>query len=183
MMKITSLFVVMGMLAPPVMAGAADQSSPPSPPPADQQQVQDTTNKGTTEGGLEEITVTATRRSESIEKVPISINALGQDELTAGSIKDIGDLDAVTPGLQFGNLAFPSTLDLISVRGLVPLFGASTVGIYLDDTPIQGRLSSDGNVGNPYPAVFDLNRIEVLRGPQGTLFGAGSGAGNIPNIT
>ena len=182
-MKFTSLFLVMGMLAPPVMASAADQSSPASPPSADQQQVPDTTNKGTTEGGLEEITVTATRRSESIEKVPISINAIGQDDLTAGSIKDIGDIAAVTPGLQFGNLAFASTLTLISIRGLDSLFGASTVGIYLDDTPLQGRLSSDGNVGNPYPAVFDLNRIEVLRGPQGTLFGAGSEAGNIRYIT
>lgn len=179
-MKSASLFLVLGILAPALMAAAAEPSSPASPAPADQ--VQDT-NKGGTEGGLEEITVTATRRSESVEKVPISINAIGQDELTAGSIKDIRDIASVTPGLQFGNLAFASTLTLISIRGLDSLFGASTVGVYLDDTPIQGRLSSDGNVGNPYPAVFDLNRIEVLRGPQGTLFGAGSEAGNIRYIT
>jgi outer membrane receptor protein involved in Fe transport len=183
MMKLTSLFLVIGMLAPPVIAAGAESTSPAIAAPADQ--VQDANKGGTVDdqSRLEEITVTATRRSQSVEKVPISINALGQDELRAGSIKDIGDIAAVTPGLQFGNLAFASTLTLISIRGLNSLFGASTVGIYLDDTPIQGRLSSDGNVGNPYPAVFDLNRIEVLRGPQGTLFGAGSEAGNIRYIT
>jgi iron complex outermembrane receptor protein len=182
-MKFTSLFLMMGILVPPVMAAAAEPSSPARPALADQ--VQDANKGGTVDDGtrLEEVTVTATRRQESVEKVPISINAIGQDELTAGSIKDIGDIASVTPGLQFGNLAFASTLTLISIRGLDSLFGASTVGIYLDDTPIQGRLSSDGNVGNPYPAVFDLNRIEVLRGPQGTLFGAGSEAGNIRYIT
>jgi iron complex outermembrane recepter protein len=132
---------------------------------------------------LQEITVTATRRSESVEKVPISINALSQDDLTQGAIKSISDIASVTPGLEFGYLGYASTLTEISIRGMDSLFGASTVGLYLDDTPIQGRLSSDGNVGNPYPAVFDLNRIEVLRGPQGTLFGAGSEAGNIRFIT
>jgi iron complex outermembrane receptor protein len=165
-MKLAPLFLGLGIVVPPVMAATTD----PSP-------------AGDDETRLEEVTVTATRRQESVEKVPISINAIGQDELAAGQIKDIGDIAAVTPGLQFGNLAFASTLTLISIRGLDSLFGASTVGIYLDDTPIQGRLSSDGNVGNPYPAVFDLNRIEVLRGPQGTLFGAGSEAGNIRYIT
>jgi iron complex outermembrane receptor protein len=182
-MKFTSLFLVLGLVASPVMASAADPSSPDRPVPADQ--VRDANKGGTVEDEtrLEEVTVTATRRQESVQKVPISINAIGQDELNAGSIKDIGDIASVTPGLQFGNLAFASTLTLISIRGLDSLFGASTVGIYLDDTPIQGRLSSDGNVGNPYPAVFDLNRIEVLRGPQGTLFGAGSEAGNIRYIS
>jgi iron complex outermembrane recepter protein len=177
MKVITSLFAA-GVLGANV--AAAD------PPAASTEagQVANSTGEQVDAGSrLEEITVTATRRQESVEKVPISINAIGQDELASGQIKDIGDIAAVTPGLQFGNLAFASTLTLISIRGMDSLFGASTVGIYLDDTPIQGRLSSDGNVGNPYPVVFDLNRVEVLRGPQGTLFGAGSEAGNIRYIT
>jgi iron complex outermembrane receptor protein len=137
-MKFTSLFLVLGLVASPVMASAADPSSPDRPVPADQ--VRDANKGGTVEDEtrLEEVTVTATRRQESVQKVPISINAIGQDELNAGSIKDIGDIASVTPGLQFGNLAFASTLTLISIRGLDSLFGASTVGIYLDDTPIQG---------------------------------------------
>jgi iron complex outermembrane receptor protein len=138
---------------------------------------------GEERGKLQEITVTATRRSESLDKVPISINALSQQDLAQADIKNISDLTTVTPGLQFGPLGYASTLTLISIRGLDSLFGASTVGIYLDDTPIQGRLSSDGNVGNPYPQVFDLKRVEVERGPQGTLFGSGSEAGTVRFIS
>jgi len=132
---------------------------------------------------LEEITVTATRRSESLERVPISINALSQADLVQADIKSIGDLATVTPGLSFGLNGYASLLTIVSIRGLESIFGASTVGVYIDDTPIQGRLSSDGNVGNPYPSVFDLKRVEVERGPQGTLFGAGSEAGAVRFIT
>ena len=132
---------------------------------------------------LEEIVVTATRREESLSRVPVSIAALSQEEIAAGAIKSIEDIASVTPGVQFQRDGYAATLSLISIRGLDSLFGASTVGIYVDDTPIQSRLSSDGNVGNPYPALFDLNRIEVLRGPQGTLFGAGSEMGNVRFIS
>jgi len=181
-MKFISLIFLSGTLATCALSIAAEPQPATGVTRADQ--AAEANKAGVAEGTqLEEVTVTATRRSESVEKVPISINAIGQEELAAGAIKDIGDVAAITPGLQFGNLAFASTLNLISIRGLNSLFGASTVGVYLDDTPIQGRLSSAGNVGNPYPIVFDLNRIEVLRGPQGTLFGAGSEAGNIRYIS
>jgi outer membrane receptor protein involved in Fe transport len=129
---------------------------------------------------LEEVTVTATRREESIEKVPISVSALTGQDLERAGIKELGDIAAVTPGLQFTipGQSF-STINVVSIRGLNTLGGASVVGIYLDDTPIQGRLSPVGNVGTPLPILFDLNRVEVERGPQGTLFGAGSEAGTI----
>jgi outer membrane receptor protein involved in Fe transport len=132
---------------------------------------------------IEDIVVTATRRSESLDRVPISIQALSQEDLTQGAIKTIGDIASVTPGMTFQLQGYASTLTVISIRGLESLFGASTVGVYLDDTPIQGRLSSDGNVGNPYPALFDLKRVEVERGPQGTLFGSGSEAGTVRFIS
>jgi iron complex outermembrane recepter protein len=138
-----------------------------------------------TEPKLQEITVTATRREESVEKVPISVEALSGKDIDQAGIKDIADLAAVVPGLQFEVPgAGYSTISSISIRGLNTATGASVVGVYLDDTPIQGRLSPVGNVGNPYPVLFDLNRVEVERGPQGTLFGAGSEAGTlrfIPN--
>jgi iron complex outermembrane receptor protein len=133
---------------------------------------------------LEEITVTATRRSESIQRVPISIDAIGQNELTESGINDIADLAAVTPGLQYATPnGYLSSITSISIRGMNTDTGASVVGVYLDDTPIQGRLSPLGNVGSPSPLVFDLNRVEVERGPQGTLFGAGSEAGTVRFIT
>src|SRR6266403_907446 len=133
---------------------------------------------------LEEVTVTATRREESVEKVPISILALSEKDLAASGIKDIADIAAVTPGLQFaapyGSI---STLTAISIRGLNTLAGPSLVGIYLDDTPIQVRLSVISNFGSPYPGLFDMNRVEVERGPQGTLFGASSEAGAVRFIS
>jgi iron complex outermembrane receptor protein len=139
---------------------------------------------------LEEITVTATRRAESVEKVPISIVALSEKDLAAGGIKDIADIAAVTPGLQFaapyGSI---STVTAISIRGFNTLAGESLVGVYLDDTPIHVRLSTITNFGSPYPGLFDMKRVEVERGPQSTLFGAGSEAGavrfisNSPSLT
>jgi outer membrane receptor protein involved in Fe transport len=172
--------MAIGVLVPPGAAIAAD----PSQPEAQGASINAAPAAATpTESGsdvqLEEITVTATRRSESVEKVPISIKALTAEDMAEAGIKNISDIASVTPGVNFQLDGFSSTLTVISIRGLESLFGASTVGVYLDDTPIQSRLSSDGNIGNPYPAVFDLNRVEVERGPQGTLFGAGSEAGTV----
>jgi iron complex outermembrane recepter protein len=141
-------------------------------------------------GGLEEIIVTATRRAESVQNVPISIQAFAKDELSQGYIKSIDDISALTPGLQFAvPNGFSSAFTTISIRGLNTNTGPPTVGLYLDDTVISSRLSGTANQGNVYPIVWDLERIEVNRGPQGTLFGAGAEAGavrfiqNQPSLT
>jgi iron complex outermembrane recepter protein len=157
---------------------AAEQGTGPSPPASS------STSEEEQPSLLQEVVVTATRRAESVEKVPLSINALSQDELAAGGIKDIADIAAITPGLQYSlPNGFSSANPAISIRGLNTNTGASTVGIYLDDTPLQTRASSLANQGSPFPFVFDLNRVEVARGPQGTLFGAGAEAGTVRFIT
>lgn len=135
------------------------------------------------EGGLQEIVVTATRREESVEKVPISIQALDHEQLTQYGIKDITDLAAMVPGLQFSTFGGATNYTSVAIRGFNTMVGASTVGIYLDETPLQGRMSPLGSVGFIFPLVFDLDRIEVLRGPQGTLFGASSESGAVRFIT
>jgi iron complex outermembrane receptor protein len=133
---------------------------------------------------LEEIIVTATRRDEKVQNVPISIQAFGTDQLNAGFIKSIDEIAALTPGLQFAvPNGFSSAFTTISIRGLNTNTGPPTVGLYLDDTVISSRLSGTANQGNVYPYVFDLNRVEVERGPQGTLFGAGAEAGTVRFIT
>jgi iron complex outermembrane receptor protein len=133
---------------------------------------------------LEDIIVTATRREQTVQSVPISINAFGQDELAQGYIKSIDDIAALTPGLQFAiPNGFSSAFTTIAIRGLNTNTGPPTVGLYLDDTVISSRLSGYTNQGNAYPYVFDLNRVEVERGPQGTLFGAGAEAGTVRFIT
>jgi iron complex outermembrane recepter protein len=133
---------------------------------------------------LEEVTVTATRREESVLKVPISIDALSQDDLTARGAVSIADISALTPGLQF-DLAYPgiSTYTTIAIRGMNANIGASVIGVYIDDTPIMVRLPANGGAGAAFPVVFDFNRVEVDRGPQGTLFGASSEGGAVRFIT
>ena len=70
----------------------------------------------------------------------------------------------------------------INIRGIDSQAGTSTTGIYIDDTPMQSRHIGFGAV-NVFPALFDLERVEVLRGPQGTLFGAGAEGGVVRFIT
>jgi iron complex outermembrane receptor protein len=129
-------------------------------------------------GGLQEIVVTATRHEESLSKVPISITALTQENMDIRGIKDILDVARFTPGLNVDN----SGTSNISIRGIASTGGAGTTGIYIDDTPIQMRALAF-NPDETLPKSFDMDRVEVLRGPQGTLFGAGSEGGTVRYIT
>ena len=128
-------------------------------------------------GALEEIVVTATRREESISKVPISITALNQDSLDQKGIRDFSEMVRFTPGVSIDT----SGTNAISIRGISSSGGAGTTGIYIDDTPIQMR-ALGFNPDDTLPKTFDLDRVEVLRGPQGTLFGAGSEGGTVRYI-
>ena len=128
--------------------------------------------------GLEEITVTATRREESISRVPISITAITQDAIDQKGIKDFSDVARFTPGVAFD----AGQTNQISIRGISSSGGSGTTGIYIDDTPIQVR-SLGFNSDDTLVKLFDLDRVEVLRGPQGTLFGAGSEGGTVRYIT
>jgi outer membrane receptor protein involved in Fe transport len=128
-------------------------------------------------GGLEEIVVTATRREESINKVPISITAMSQDDLDQKGIRDFTDIVRFTPGVSIDT----SGTNAISIRGISSSGGAGTTGIYIDDTPIQMR-ALGFNPDDTLPKTFDLDRVEVLRGPQGTLFGSGSEGGTVRYI-
>jgi outer membrane receptor protein involved in Fe transport len=128
--------------------------------------------------GLEEITVTATRREESISRVPISITAISQDMLDQKGIKDFADVARFTPGVAFDT----SQTNQISIRGISSSGGSGTTGIYIDDVPIQVR-ALGFNSDDALVKLFDLDRVEVLRGPQGTLFGAGSEGGTVRYIS
>jgi iron complex outermembrane recepter protein len=133
---------------------------------------------------LQEITVTATRRPEEINKVPVNITAYTPELMDDQGVRQIDDLARLTPDLQFTHTsgAAGNNSSNIAIRGVFSDVGAATTGIYIDDTPIQMR-----NVGywnaNAFPQVFDLERVEVLRGPQGTLFGAGAEGGAVRFIT
>src|SRR6202048_2737402 len=129
-------------------------------------------------GPLTEIVVTATRHEESLSKVPISVTAMTQEALDIRGVKDFQDVARFTPGVRIDNTGTNN----IAIRGISSSGGAGTTGIYIDDTPIQIRALAF-NPDDTLPKNFDIDRIEVLRGPQGTLFGAGSEGGTVRYIT
>jgi iron complex outermembrane recepter protein len=139
-------------------------------------------------GALEEVVVTATRRSERLQDVPISVTAFSQEKMDAQGLRSIDDVTRSAPGVTFSRNGTGSSANYndessdISIRGIDSAAGTSTTGIYVDDTPIQSRHIGFGAV-NAFPALFDLDHVEVLRGPQGTLFGAGAEGGVVRFIT
>src|SRR5271156_1853654 len=132
---------------------------------------------------LQEIVVSATRvGEESIEKIPMAISVISPAALDAKGLSGISDFVGELPSVNLQSVS-PGE-NTISMRGLVTAEvnptnaqQRSLVALYLDD-------SSIGQEGfNPDLHVYDLERIEVIRGPQGTLYGAGSMAGTIRLIT
>ena len=132
--------------------------------------------------GLEEIVVTAERRAGTVQSTPISITAISGEELQAHGISSVGELGAETPGISEHNSG-PGQTEY-EIRGISSSGGSyPTVGFYLDDVPLtpaaqglEGKVVID-------PNLYDLNRVEVLRGPQGTLYGSSSMGGTIRLIT
>lgn len=147
-------------------------------------QAQDSADTGASAGQLEEIIVTAARREENQQKVAISVSAYTQKTLDERGVRTIDDIARLTPGVTFSRArgAGSATAD-ISIRGISSDAGSGATGVYIDDTPIQSRLVVGGIGSSAFPAIFDLERVEVLRGPQGTLFGAGSEGGTVRFIT
>lgn len=135
-------------------------------------------------GGLDEIIVTAQRRTERLQDVPISVSVYSQAAMDSQGVRSVDDIARLTPGVSFSRGAINNNSDSsdIAIRGIDSTAGAATTGIYIDDTPIQSRHLSFGTF-NAYPQLFDIDRVEVLRGPQGTLFGSGSEGGTIRFIT
>ncbi|WP_454828162.1 TonB-dependent receptor [Pseudoxanthomonas wuyuanensis] len=127
---------------------------------------------------LDSVTVTASKRTTLIEKTPIAISAITQETLSDLGALDIKDYAAQVPGLRI-QYNGPGS-QRISLRG-VNAAGEATVGTYYDETPISGStgVSSDAGGRAPDMPLFDVDRIEVLRGPQGTLYGASSMGGAI----
>jgi len=126
---------------------------------------------------LEEVIVTATRREETVNRVPINMVVWTQDAMEASGVKGMGELALLTPAMQFqpspGTTGVSTYLVMRGVTGR----NASTTGVYVDDTPIP-PLWGD-TVLYSFPFTFDLERVEVLRGPQLQLFGEGNQGGAV----
>ncbi|WP_346837871.1 TonB-dependent receptor [Microbulbifer sp. SAOS-129_SWC] len=131
---------------------------------------------------LEEVIVTATRRAQSVQDIPYNISAVAGDDLEAAQVTDAAEMMRSIPGLTVVDRGYRNsgTVNGVIIRGMnvdsgangdVPLSAVPTVATYVDDTPLYGNF-----------ILKDIERVEVLRGPQGTLYGSGSLAGTVRYI-
>lgn len=131
---------------------------------------------------IEEVIVTATKRSENLSEIPMTISVLGQDDIEVQGINDAGDIARRIPGLVH-NQAGKNLVPNFSLRGIAvttnPEIVNTPVSTYLDDFPITSSNSST----NPEPNLYDVERVEVLKGPQGTLYGSGTLGGIVRVVT
>ena len=132
---------------------------------------------------LEEIVVTASRREQSLQDVPASVAVLDPETYSLGGLNSLTDVTKYVPGVNFNSNGAPG-LGSITVRGVANVFSTASVGIYVDDVPYGSatafaegaNLALDNLLGN-------VERVEIIKGPQGTLFGASSMGGALRYIT
>jgi iron complex outermembrane recepter protein len=131
---------------------------------------------------VQEVVVTAQRFVSTVQNTPISVSAVTGDQLDAAGITSIEDLAHDIPGLSMRS-AGPGQTEY-EARGLASSGGsAPTVGFYLDDIPLTPPATSQTGKVVIDPNLYDIDRIELLRGPQGTLYGSGSMGGTVRVIT
>ena len=156
-------------------AQRADQPQSPSPSP----------REGRGEEKLQEIVVTANRRRQTLEEVPYSITAVSADQIARTGVTDLASLARQVPGLSMYDWGVRNTAEMFpiirgvnasgptAIQGGFHTIEQAPVGTYIGNSPINGYFQFD-----------DIQRVEVLRGPQGTLYGAGALGGAlrvIPN--
>jgi outer membrane receptor protein involved in Fe transport len=131
---------------------------------------------------LEEIVVTAEKRESTVQRTPVSITAITGQEIRNHGLITLNDVMAEVPGVA--SVATEPTQTVFIIRGLSSGGGESpTVGFYLNDVPLTPPAQSENGKFEIDPNLYDLARVEVLRGPQGTLYGAGSMGGTIKLVT
>lgn len=129
------------------------------------------------QASLEEVVVTAQKREESMQDIPVAVSALGESALEQSGFDGVQDLSYMVPSLQFGNLGPVAFLNIRGI-GSADTFAGSDPGV---------AMHLDGvYIGRPVGAIFnafDTERVEVLRGPQGTLYGRNATGGSVNLIT
>ena len=154
-------------------AASAADAGPESSPSVPQQNGASTTE-------LAEVVVTAQKREENARSIPLSISAVSAEDLASNHIQNFADLTRAVPNLSFSSLGGEG-LSNLEIRGISSQAGTATVAVYLDDVSLTTRNLYTG--GAAEPRIFDLDRVEVLRGPQGTLYGASALGGTIKFVT
>lgn len=131
----------------------------------------------------DEIVVTAQKREQNLQDVPISISVVTGDDLQQQGAASLTDYAGYVPGMQVSSAGTPGQ-STITLRGVAPLSASQTVGIYLDDAPVgSSSIYNRAGVFSLDLLPYDVERVEVLRGPQGTLYGASSIGGLVKYVT
>lgn len=131
------------------------------------------------EASLGAIVITAQKRKEDVRKVPVSVSVVSGNSIAENHIASLEDLSRSVPNVSVSTQA-GAGLGTLEMRGVSSQAGSATTSIYLDDVSLTTRnLYSQGSAE---PRFFDIDRVEVLRGPQGTLYGASSLGGTIKFI-
>jgi len=127
---------------------------------------------------LEELVVTALKHDTLLQDTPMAITVISGESLSSVGARSLADYFRQSPGLQLVNNG--TTLQRVVIRG-VQSPGEATTGVYYDETPVTGPAGSQADAGASQPDInlFDIQRVEVLRGPEGTLYGAGSMGGTL----
>lgn len=139
-------------------------------------QTADTTSLG-------EVIVTAQKRAQDVRSVPASVSVVGAEQLENFHVTQLSDVAGYVPGLQVTSLGTPGQ-QFISLRGIAPISPGANVGTYVDETPLGSSGIFQREVQFQLDLLpYDVERLEVLRGPQGTLYGAGSMGGLLKYVT
>ncbi len=170
-MSFRSVKAARGVVAASALAIAlpalAQEAAPAAPPDAAQ-------------SGIEEIIITSTKREQNLQEVPIAVSAFTADDLTARGVDEVEELEEISPSIQMNTSNSTSNGGTIRIRGMGTTGNnpglESAVGSFVDGV-YRSR------AGQTFGDLLDIERVEILRGPQGTLFGKNTSAGAVHVIT
>lgn len=174
---------LLGYCAFGVVLGGGYSATAAAPDPAGSASaVGSTSTELAQSGAVSEVIVTALKRASRVQETPAAVAAVSGAALRAANITSLDDLAKISPGLVITQ-AGPGQ-ERISLRGIRSA-GDSQVGIYYDEAPVAGPpgTTSDPGGNQSNLKLFDVDRVEVLRGPQGTLYGAGAMGGALRVIS
>ncbi len=175
-----AVVLILAGLSTPLLAQPQDAAQQNVTPKGQNRQDRQSSTAGVRNGRVEEITVTSQKRSENVRKVPLSITVLSGAQIRAAHITNYADLTRAVPNLSFSSQAGEG-LSTLEIRGISSQAGTATVALYLDDTSLTTR--NLGTEGQVEPRFLDIARVEVLRGPQSTLYGASALGGTLRYIS
>ena len=164
-------------------AQAQPEQAAPTPPATAKSANPSSSQAGTPAVDDQAIVVTAQKRPEILKDVPIAISVVGGEQMRKAGATQLADISGYVPGLQVDSAGTPGQTT-VTLRGVTPLTGAQTVGIYVDDAPVgSSSIYGRSSIFSLDLLPYDIDRLEILRGPQGTLYGASSIGGLIKYVT